>query len=68
MTCAHYVTKLSVTMGTYALTNHFSVVNILNTNMILGVHWLITLGNATIDWKTPEMEWDDESIGTHEKI
>eukprot|EP00253_Pinus_taeda_P009721 PITA_09721 len=68
MMCAHYVPELSVTMGTYTLTHHFFVVDILDTNMILGVQWLITLGKVTTDWKTLEMEWDDEKTGRHEKI
>jgi len=37
MTCAPYVPELLVTMGTYTLTAHFFVVNIPDTNMILGV-------------------------------
>ena len=68
ITCARYVPKLSVTMGTYTLTDHFFVVDIPDTNMILGVQWLITLGKVTMDWKTLEMEWDDEKTGRHEKI
>eukprot|EP00253_Pinus_taeda_P035810 PITA_35810 len=68
MMCARYVPELSVMMGTYTLTYHFFVVDILDTNMILGVQWLITLGKVTIDWKTLEMEWDDEKTGRHEKI
>eukprot|EP00253_Pinus_taeda_P007541 PITA_07541 len=68
MTCARYVPNLSVTMGTYTLTDHFFVVDIPDTNMILGVQWLITLGKVTTDWKTLEMEWDDEKTGRHEKI
>ena len=64
----HYVPELSVTMGTYTLTDHFFVVDIPDTNMILGVQWLITLGKVTADWKTLEMEWDDEKTGRHEKI
>ena len=68
MMCACYVPDLSVTMGTYTLTNHFFVVDILVTNMILGVQWLITLGKVTIDWKALEMKWDDEKTGRHEKI
>ena len=68
MMFARYVQELSVTMGTYTLTDHFFVVDIPDTNMILGVQWLITLGKATTDWKTLEMEWDDEKTGRHEKI
>jgi len=68
MTCAQYVPKLSMTMGTYTLTDHFFVVNIPDTNLILGVQWLITIAKVMIDWKTLEMEWDDEKTGRHEKI
>eukprot|EP00253_Pinus_taeda_P009694 PITA_09694 len=68
MACARYVPELSVTMGTYTLTNQFFMVNILDTNIVLGVQWLITLGKVTTDWKALEMEGDDEKIGRHEKI
>ena len=37
MMCARYVPELSMTMGTYTLTDHFFVVDIPDTNMILGV-------------------------------
>eukprot|EP00253_Pinus_taeda_P026401 PITA_26401 len=66
--CARYVLELSMTMGTYTLTDHFFVVNIPDTNIVLGVQWLITLGKVTRDWKALEMEWDDEKTGRHEKI
>eukprot|EP00253_Pinus_taeda_P009289 PITA_09289 len=68
MTCARYVPEISVMMGTYTLIDHFFVVDIPNTNMMLGVQWLITLGKVTTNWKTLEMEWDDEKTGRHEKI
>ena len=68
MMCACYVLELLVTMGTYALTDHFFVVDIPDTNWILGVQWLIILGKVTTYWKTLEMEWDDEKTGRHEKI
>lgn len=41
MQCMQYVPSLSVTMGTYTLRDHFFVVEIPNTNLILGVQWLI---------------------------
>ena len=68
MVCARCVPELLVMMGTYTLTDHFFMVDIPNTNMILGVQWLITLGKVTTDRKTLEMEWDDEKTGKHEKI
>eukprot|EP00253_Pinus_taeda_P018255 PITA_18255 len=63
MTCARYVPEILVTMSTYTFTDHFFMVDIPDTNMILGVQWLITLGKVTTDWKTLEMEWDDEKTG-----
>ena len=68
MQCAQYVPELVVTMGTYTMTNHFSVVNIPYTNVVLGVQWLIMLGKVTTDWEALEMEWDDKNTGNHEKI
>ena len=63
MQCMHYVPALTVTMGTYSLTDHFFVVDISNTNIVLGVQWLITLGRVTIDWQTLEMEFVDKKSG-----
>ena len=68
MQCARCVPELAVTMGTYTVTGHFFVVNIPNTNVVLGVQWLITLGKVTTDWEALEMEWDDKKTGKHEKI
>ena len=36
MQCMHYVPSLSVTMGTYKLTDHFFVVDIPDTSVLLG--------------------------------
>ena len=55
-------------MGTYTVTDHFFMVNIPDTNVVLGVQWLITLGKVTTDWEALEMEWDDKKTGKHEKI
>ena len=68
MQCARYVPELAVTMDTYTVTDHFFVVNIPDTNVVLGVQWLITLGKVTTDWEALEMEWDDRKTGKHEKI
>lgn len=68
MQCARYVLALVVTMGTYTLIDHFFMVDILNTNVILGVQWLIKLGKVTTDWETLEMEWMDKNTGRNDKI
>ena len=68
MQCMHYVPYLSVTMGTYTLTDQFFVVDIPDTNVILGVQWLITLGKVTTDWETLQMEWVDRKRGKTQMI
>ena len=52
MHCVKYVSALTITFGTYIFTYHFFLVDIPNTNVILGVQWLITLGKVTMDWET----------------
>ena len=37
MQCARYGPELAMTMGTYTVTDHFFMVNILDTNVVLGV-------------------------------
>ena len=68
MQCAKYVPTLTITMGTYTLTDHFFVVDIPDTNVILGVQWLITLEKVTTNWETLEMEWTKKGNGKHQKI
>lgn len=64
----HYVPSLSVSMGTYTLVDHFFVVDIPDTNVILGVQWLITLGKVATDWKALKMEWVDKKSGDSKMI
>ena len=45
-------------MGTYTLTDHFFLVDIPETNVILGVQWLISL----------QMEWVDINSGKTQTI
>lgn len=37
MQCTRYVQALTVTMGNYSMTNHFFMVHVSNTNVVLGV-------------------------------
>ena len=64
----HYGPSLTVTMGTYTLVDHFFVVDIPDTNVILGVQWLIKLGKVTTDWETLQMEWVEKKSGKSQII
>ena len=57
MECTRYVPRLTLQMGNYSLIDHFFVVDILNTNVVLGVQWFYMLGKVTTDWKQLEMEF-----------
>jgi hypothetical protein len=60
MACDIYIPHMSFTLGRYTLTHDFYVVDILDTNIILGVQWLITLGPITTNYKTMEMSFTTE--------
>ena len=57
MQCTRYVPSLTVTMGNYSMTDHFFVVDVLDTNVMLGVQWLYSLGRVTTNWKQLVMEF-----------
>jgi hypothetical protein len=43
MPCDRYIPQMSLTFGRYILTQDFYVMDLLETNVILGVQWLSTL-------------------------
>lgn len=50
MQCTKYVPRLTLKMGNYSLTDHLFVVDIPDTNVVLGVQWLYALEKVTTDW------------------
>jgi hypothetical protein len=60
MACDRYIPQMSLTLGRYTLTQDFYVVDIPDTNIILGVQWLSTLGPITTNYKTMEMSFNSE--------
>jgi hypothetical protein len=44
MTCTQNILRLVMTLGNYTLTNLFYVVDLADTNIVLGVQWLQSLG------------------------
>jgi hypothetical protein len=60
MACDKYIPQMSLTLGRYTLTQDFYVVDIPDTNIILGVQWLSTLGPITTNYKTMEISFNTE--------
>jgi hypothetical protein len=55
-----YIPQMSLTLDRYTLTQDFYVVDILDTNIILGVQCLNTLGPITTNHKSMEMSFNSE--------
>jgi hypothetical protein len=60
MPCDRYIPQMSLTLGRYNLTQDFYVMDLPDTNVILGVQWLSTLGPITTNYKTMEMSFNSE--------
>jgi hypothetical protein len=45
VSCTKKIPKLVVTLGNYTLTDDFYVVDVVDSNIDLGVQWLQTWGN-----------------------
>ena len=57
MECTRWIPKLNITLGNYNLTNDFFVVDVPDTNVVLGVQWLYSIGKYSTDYRTMEMEF-----------
>jgi ribosomal protein L31 len=52
---------MKLTLGRHDLAQDFYVMDLPDTNIILGVQWLSTLGSITTNYKTMEMPFNEES-------
>ena len=50
MDCTKWTPKLQVTLGNHTITNNFYVVNVVDTNVVLGVKWMYYLWDHTIKY------------------
>jgi hypothetical protein len=57
MPCTKKIPQLNVALGNYTVTNDFFVVEVPDTNIILGVQWLVSLGKHSVDYKAMELEF-----------
>jgi hypothetical protein len=61
MPCDMYIPGMKLTLGRHDLSHEFYVMDLPDTNIILGVQWLSTLGPITTNYKTMEMSFNEES-------
>jgi hypothetical protein len=55
MPCNRYIPGMKLTLGRHELVQDVYVMNLPDTNIIIGVQWLSTLGPITTNYKTMEM-------------
>jgi hypothetical protein len=57
MLCIRYIPGMKITLGRHELVQDVYVMDLPDTNIILGVKWLSTLGPITTNYKTMEMSF-----------
>jgi hypothetical protein len=57
--CLDRVSDLEIKLGNYTMRDTFYVVDLSDTDVVLGVQWLITLGKITTNYQTLEMGFRD---------
>jgi hypothetical protein len=55
--CPDRVSDLEIKLGNYTVRDTFYVVDLSDTDVVLGVQWVITLGKITTNYQTLEMEF-----------
>jgi hypothetical protein len=61
MPCDRYIPGMKLTLGRHNLAHDFYVMELPDTNIILRVQWLSTLGPITTNYKTMEMSFTEEN-------
>jgi hypothetical protein len=61
MTCLDMIPNLEVKLGNYTLTDTFYVVDLSDTDVVLGVQWLYSLGEIGFNYQTLTMSFRDAS-------
>jgi hypothetical protein len=55
-----YVPWMTLSLGNYTITDDFFVVKVPDTNVVLGVRWLYSLGKYSTKYQTMEMEFQGQ--------
>jgi hypothetical protein len=60
MKCLDRVPNLEMKLGNYTVIDTFYAVNLSDTDVVLGVQWMITLGKITTNYQTLDMGFIDQ--------
>jgi hypothetical protein len=60
MPCDRYIPGMTLTLGGHELVQDVYLMDLPDTNIILGVQWLNLLGPITANYKTMEMSFTEE--------
>ena len=59
MECNRWIPDLQVNIGDYTVKDNFYVVNVVDTNMVLGVQWLYSIGEHSVNYQIPQISFKD---------
>ena len=59
MECNRWIPDLQVNIGDYTVKDNFYVVNVADTNMVLGVQWLYSIGEHSVNYQVPQIIFKD---------
>jgi hypothetical protein len=57
--CLDIVPNLEMKLGNYTVRDTFYVVDLSDTDVVIGVQWMITFGKITTNYQTMEMGFRD---------
>ena len=59
MECNRWIPNLQVNIGHYTVKDNFYVVNVVDTNMVLGVQWMYSIGEHSVKYQIPQISFKD---------
>ena len=57
--CNRWIPDLQVNIGDYTVKDNFYVVNVADTNMVLGVQWLYSIGEHSMNYQIPQISFNN---------
>jgi hypothetical protein len=57
MPCTQNIPQLRVVLGNHTITDDFYVMELPNTNVILGVQWLVSIGKHSVDYQAMQLDF-----------